>query len=349
MKEIFPIRLRNARKMRGLSYRKLSEAMGNAISPTALAKYEKGQMFPSSKVVIQLASALGMNIDDFFRPFSIEIDLSNVKYRKGSKLGAKDQEAINHKAAIHLEKYIEVERMCRENVEFAVKFPEIIVHNEEDACAVAARFRERFQLGTAPISAPIELLESAGAKIIEIEDAPDKFDGDTFTTDGIFVIVLNKMFTSERKRFSLFHEAGHKVMLFAKGVDEEKLCHIFANEVLLPSEVFRKMIGSKRHDVSLEELKDIQAQYGISVEAMMNKAFRMGIISENRYKTFCIKVRSNKSFQAKVRKEIFPEETSNRFNRLVFKLLANEEITESKCASLLDCSVEEVRKRLMLL
>ena len=349
MKEVFPIRLRNARKMRNLSYRKLSEAMGKSISSTALEKYEKGKMFPSSKVVILLASALGVSIDDLFRPFSIEIDLTNVKYRKGYKLGIKEQDAINHKAAIHLEKYIEVERMCGENVEFTVKFPEIIVHNESDACAVAARFRERFQLGIAPISSPIELLESAGAKIIEIEDAPDKFDGDTFTTDGIFVIVLNKAFTPERKRFSLFHEAGHKVMTFAEGVDEEKLCHVFANEVLLPSEVFRKMIGSKRHDVSLEELKDIQAQYGISVEAMMKKACQMGIISENRYKTFCIKIRSNKSFQKEVRKERFPKETSNRFNRLVFKLLANEEITESKCASLLDCSVEDVRKRLMLL
>ena len=313
MNTVFPIRLKNARKMRNLSYRSLSEAMGNAISSTALAKYEKGQMFPSSKIVIQLAAALGVSIDDLFRPFSIEIDLSNVKYRKGSKLGIKEQDAINHKAAIHLEKYIEVERMCGENVEFTTKFPEIIVRNESDACAVAARFRERFQLGMAPISSPIELLESVGAKIIEIEDAPDKFDGDTFTTDGIFVIVLNKTIPSERKRFSLFHETGHKVMTFAEGV------------------------------------KDIQVQYGISVEAMMKKACQMGIISENRYKTFCIKVKSNKSFQAKVREERFPKETSNRFNRLVFKLLASEEITESKCASLLGCSVEEVRKRLMLL
>ena len=104
MNTVFPIRLKNARKMRNLSYRSLSEAMGNAISPTALAKYEKGQMFPSSKIVIQLASALGVSIDDLFRPFFIEIDQSNIKYRKGSKLGVKEQEAIKHKAAIHLEK-----------------------------------------------------------------------------------------------------------------------------------------------------------------------------------------------------------------------------------------------------
>lgn len=66
MKDIFPIRLKNARKMRGMSLRKLSEEMNGEVSANALAKYEKGEIFPSSKVMIKLASALGLRIDDFF-------------------------------------------------------------------------------------------------------------------------------------------------------------------------------------------------------------------------------------------------------------------------------------------
>lgn len=347
--EVFSARLRNARKMRCLSYRGLSEAMSGQISPTALEKYEKGRMFPSSSAVVMLSSALGVRIDDLFRPFSVKIDMGDIKYRKRSSIGKKELEAINLKVADHLEKYIEVERMCGENKEFSIVFPEIVVHNEDDACAVASRFRETFKMGYAPISSPIEVLESAGAKIVELDDVSEKFDGDNFTTEGAFVIVLNRSFISERKRLSLFHETGHKVMSFAEGADEERLCTVFANEVLLPSEVFRKLVGNKRGDISLEELKDIQAQYGISIEAMMVKAMQAGIISKNRYQTFCIKVRSDKEFQKKVRASIYPEENSCRYNRLVFRLLANEEITESKCASLLGCSVQEVRERLTLL
>ena len=347
MNEIFPIRLKNARKMRGFSQQELSDAMKGFVSPNAIKKYEKGEMFPSSDVVIRLASALQIKIDDLFQPFTVKIDMSGIKYRKKSTLRKKDMEAINQIAAHHLEKYIEVERMCGESYNFSKSYRDMVVRDENDARSAASRFRQDFDLGNDPISNPIEILESAGAKIIEV-NASDRFDGDNFTTDGIFVIILNENFQSERKRLSIFHEAGHKVMSFAEGVDEEKMCNVFANEVLLPSEVFRKMIGSTRADVSLEELKDIQAQYGISVEAMMMKAKQLGIISENRYRTFCIKRNSNPHFKKKVQESIFPEERSNRFNRLVFKLLASEEITESKCASLLGCSIEDVRKRLML-
>lgn len=347
MNDIFPVRLKNARKMRGFSQQELSDAMQGFVSSNAIKKYEKGEMFPSSDVVIRLASALRVKIDDLFQPFAVKIDMSGVKYRKKSTLRRKDMEAINQIAAHHLEKYIEVERMCGENNNFNKNYSNMVVRDENDARSVAARFRQDFNLGNDPISNPIEILESAGAKIIEV-NASEKFDGDNFTTDGIFVIILNENLQSERKRLSIFHEAGHKVMSFAEGADEERMCNVFANEVLLPSEVFVRMIGRKRADVSLEELKDIQAQYGISVEAMMIKAKQLGIISENRYRTFCIKRNSNQYFKKKVQESIFPKERSNRFNRLVFKLLASEEITESKCASLLGCSIEDVRKRLML-
>lgn len=347
MNDIFPIRLKNARKMRGFSQQGLSDAMQGFVSPNAIKKYEKGEMFPSSEAVIRLASALQVKVDDLFQPFAVKIDMSGIKYRKKSTLRKKDMDSINQIAAQHLEKYIEVERMCGENHNFDKSYANMVVRDENDARSVASKFRQDFNLGSDPISNPIEILESAGAKIIEV-NASEKFDGDNFTTDGIFVIILNGNLQSERKRLSIFHETGHKVMSFAEGVDEEKMCNIFANEVLLPSEVFIKMIGRKRADVSLEELKDIQAQYGISVEAMMVKAKQLGIISENRYKTFCIKKSTSQYFKDKVQESIFHEEKSNRFNRLVFKLLASGEITESKCASLLGCPIEDVRKRLML-
>lgn len=52
-------------------------------------------------------------------------------------------------------------------------------------------------------------------------------------------------------------------MRFQDGADEERLCNIFANEVLLPVEVFIQKIGKIRKDISLIELKDIQCQFGI--------------------------------------------------------------------------------------
>lgn len=351
MKDIFPIRLKNARKMKGLSLRGLSEAMGGLVSATALKKYETGKMLPSSQVLIKLSSVLGIKVDYLFKPFAVKIDISDVKYRKRSSLRQKDIDSINLRTAYSLEKYIEVEQMCGADKHFDLSYSNIIVSTADDAIAVASRFRKDFNLGEDPISTPIEILESAGVKIIEVNDVPDEFDGDSFTVGGIFVIVLNRSFQPERKRLSLFHELGHKVMRFSTKVghtEEEKLCSIFANEVLLPSSVFINMMGRKRGDISLEELRDIQSLYGISVEAMMIKAYQIGIISERRYKHFCIKKNADQNFKRNVQASVFPDERSSRFNRLVFRLLANDEITESKCASLLECSIEDVKNRLML-
>lgn len=348
MKEIFSKRLINARKIRCMSLRMLSERMDGMVSANALKKYEKGEMLPSSRVLIKLSSALQMKIDDFFQPFSIgEIDLSEVKYRKRASLSKKEQESINAQSSLKLEKYIEVERMCGEDRPFFLNYYDDMVGSENDVLSIAARFRKDLNLGNAPISNPIEIFESIGVKIIEV-DVSSKFDGDSFTVNNIFVIVLNKAFKPERKRFSLFHEMGHKVMRFAEGVDEERFCNVFANEVLLPNDVFIQKIGRIRKDISLVELKELQRQYGISVEAMMVKARQVGIISKNRYESFYKHKNRVSTFKDKVEESVFPCEESNRYERLVFKLLANGEITESKCASLLDRKVVDVREDLNL-
>ena len=47
-KQIFARRLRQARAIRGFSLRDLSEALKNAVSHNALAKYENSEMMPGS-------------------------------------------------------------------------------------------------------------------------------------------------------------------------------------------------------------------------------------------------------------------------------------------------------------
>ena len=334
--------------MRGLSYRDLSDAMGGEISPTALEKYEKGRMFPSSRVMIMLSRSLKVSVDDFFRPFTVNVDLSQVRYRKKSSLGKRKQDAINSYASNELEKYLEVERMCGECICFSTDFHDVEVRNDNDALSIAARFRKILNLGESPISKPIEMLESSGVKIIEI-DAPRDFDADSFTIDGIFVIILNNTLQEERKRLTLFHEVGHKVMRFAEGADEERLCNVFANEVLLPSTVFIRKMGKIRKDISLVELKDLQGQYGISVDAMMVKARQIGMISKNRYVSFCKHKNAVKTFKEEVEESVFPKEHCGRYERMVFKLFANELISASKCASLLGRTISEVRDQLNLI
>ena len=214
---------------------------------------------------------------------------------------------------------------------------------------MAIRLRDDLRLGRDSISSPIELLESQGVRIVEI-DADEKFDGTSTMAGNVPVIVLNKAMIPERKRMTLFHELGHLLLHFPEDADKEKLCNVFANEVLIPSDVFMAMVGSSRRDISLPELRAIQMGFGVSVDALMVKANQLNIISASRLLGYYKKKNKVPNFKTEVQLSRYcNDEQSTRFNRLVFMALANELISFSKAASLLGKSIDEVRNELNLL
>src|SRR5271163_842002 len=97
----FPIRLKQARLMRGYSLRELSHKMGDAVSHVALTKYEDGAMKPSGQVLAALCSALGVSPDALFRPTSIIV--SKVSFRKQKAFGEKDTTALVERIRAYLE------------------------------------------------------------------------------------------------------------------------------------------------------------------------------------------------------------------------------------------------------
>jgi len=68
-------------------------------------------MLPDSKILIALANGLNVSIDYFFRPLNYK--LTNIEFRKKSKLLQNKQEQIKEKAIDYLERYIVFERKLR--------------------------------------------------------------------------------------------------------------------------------------------------------------------------------------------------------------------------------------------
>lgn len=348
MKNTFAQRLVNARKIRCVSQRELCDMLDGQISPTAIAKYEKGLMMPSSTVLILLSKALNMSLDYFFRPFSVKIDPSKFEFRKKSNLSAKKIESIKYTVCDEIDKYIEIEGILGSGTFFSIDYSNVLVECEHDSILLAKRLRDDLNLGSDAIVSAVELLESCGVKIIEI-DQDSKFSGTCIIAGTIPVIVINNNMSSERKRMTIFHELGHLLMHFSEGVDEERMCTIFANEVLVPSDNFKSILGASRHDISLVELQAIQREYGISIDALMAKAAQLNIITSGRYTAYHKKKNAVESFKVAVNKSLYPMEHTNRFERLVYRALASEVVTYSKAAALLNTSVSEVRDSLNLM
>ena len=323
--------------MKRLTMDELSRRTNGEVSKPNISKYEAGKMMPSSRVHILLAQALGMDFDYFFRPVTAQITRP-ADYRKKSKLSKGDENAINEEVKDKAERYLEIEDTLGISTDFDYNLSDIVVSNRNDVKRVVARIREDWHLGLGPLSNIIDLLESHGLRVIEIE-APDAFDGMCIFVNEKPMIVLNKHYTVERKRFTGLHEFGHSVMRMSDNLsDKEKegLCNYFAGEMLLSSEVLHQVFGTRINKVFLNEVGRLQTQFGISIDAIFHRLKDEHILSDSLHTKFYIKQNMNAKLKTWAKTSTYlGEETSYRFSRMVYRALAENLISEEKANEIL--------------
>ena len=346
-KAIFGKRLKSAREMKGLSMADLAGEMQDIVSRQAIYKYEAGKMLPDSTVLIKLAEVLGVNVDYLFRPFSIA--LSGIEFRKKAKMSEKARKSIQQQVMDHVERYFEIEDIAGIKRDVSSIRMDGIVRTREDAIKIAQKLREDWELGGDGITDVISLLEDKGIKVIEFNTTND-FDGLSGTAGDDIVIVLNSNISpTERKRFTALHELGHLIMKFDESVDDktkEKLCHAFASEFLIPSKVFKRILGDiSKSALNMVAFAEIQHNFGVSIDALIRKAEDESMIAGNRYKSYHIRKNTNPAFKQYVEKTRIEPETPNRFVSLVYDAYSKSLISVSKAAALLNVPVNEVLDR----
>ena len=346
-KAIFGKRLKSAREMKGLSMADLAGEMQDIVSRQAIYKYEAGKMLPDSTVLIKLAEVLGVNVDYLFRPFSIA--LSGIEFRKKAKMSEKARKSIQQQVMDHVERYFEIEDIAGIKRDVSSIRMDGIVRTREDAIKIAQKLREDWELGEDGITDVISLLEDKGIKVIEFNTTND-FDGLSGTVGDDIVIVLNSNISpTERKRFTALHELGHLIMKFDESVDDktkEKLCHAFASEFLIPSKVFKRILGDiSKSALNMVAFAEIQHNFGVSIDALIRKAEDESMIAGNRYKSYHIRKNTNPAFKQYVEKTRIEPETPNRFVSLVYDAYSKSLISVSKAAALLNVPVNEVLDR----
>ena len=108
---VFSQRLRQARILKKISMDQLVSMIGNSVSKQAISKYEAGKMMPNSTVLTALATALDVEPDYFFRPFTFDLNEFKVSFRKKSNTSAKDVNALKVQIQDEVERYLEVEKI----------------------------------------------------------------------------------------------------------------------------------------------------------------------------------------------------------------------------------------------
>ncbi len=352
MENVFANRLSSARKMAGMSLQDLENELSKIVSRQALHKYEQGKMKPDSEVLIALSNTLNVPLDYFYSIPSIEVELTNISYRKySSKLSKTEQLSVEEKAKENCERYLELEHLISPKDKPEYFIYDKIIENADDAEAAAKKLREVWSLGYDPIPDIVEMLEDKGYKVIEL-DVPDGFDGMKADVDGKKIIVLKKSKKQNedvvRKRFTALHELAHHSLKFSKKLtdkQEETLCHTFACAVLYPADMARKELSKDRFHFYQNELQLIKERWGISFPAIFSRALHLGIITEYIYRRFNVGYKERK-LHLNEPGRFLSKEKPVRLERLIYLGLSKEIISVNEAAFFAGKTVGEFRKQL---
>ncbi len=349
--KIFAQRLKQARILKKMSMDQLVANIGGIISKQSISKYEAAKMMPNSTVLAALATALDVNVDYFFRPFTFDVNQLKVSFRKKSDTSMKDINSLKVQIQDDVERYLEIEEILGKEKQSAPQIECGQLSSPSQMRELANKLRNIWKLGDDAIGNVQDILEMHGLKVICIE-GPKGFDGVSGIINGSnYVVVLNRCQEHvERRRFTALHELGH--LLFDKHFSDtltlrerEKLCDAFASEMLLPSSILQEMF-SPNEKISTSEVRQLQMVYGISFDAIMHKLHELGIINDSKYKTYCIRKNQNEALKRFVEDSCYNEAFTTKFETMVYAAAAKDLISISKAASLLHSSVSKVRNHL---
>lgn len=348
---VFAQRLKQARILKKFSMDQLVSSIGGVVSKQAISKYESAKMMPNDSVLVALATALDVDIDYFYRPFSFDLEEFQVSFRKKSNTSVKDVNALKVRIQDEVERYLEIEEILGKDKNTVQPQDGEQLSTSAQMRQLASQLREDWHLGYDAIGNVQDVLEDHGIKVVCTE-APKGFDGVSGVVNGKdYIVVLNStQLHVERRRFTALHELCHLLYnrRFSPSLtlrEKEKLCDAFASEMLLPTRMLQSVF-SPGEKISTSEVRQLQMVYGISFDAIMHKLNEIDIVSDSKYKTYCIRKHQNEALRRIAEDTCYQEVFSTRFETMVYAAAAKDLISTSKAASLLHSSVSTVRKHL---
>ena len=332
--------LKRIRLLKSLSLKKAGEMLN--MSATAISKYEKGEILPSSAKIIEFANTYNVKALDIIKTYKTP-EMKFTSFRKKKRLTGQKFELLEKEIKIEISKYLEVKELNNLNTS-DIKLKKYFCKTEEDAENAAREFRDYMKMSNKqPLPELINILENLGITIVQIKDKNNMFsdfDGLSEIINKIpIIVVLDNIADGARQRFTIAHELGHLLLdISGSKTDEEKLCNRFASALLMPKEAVINEFGLLRKNISFYELDAFKKEYKVSYTAIIYRLKDLDIISEYLYKKLSIYLsqRIGKNDRDPIEPEI-----SYEYKKTVYKLEADEIISVNKACELLGVTEDE--------
>ena len=260
------------RRAADVTQEQMAEKLG--ITQVALSRYENNLRTPDAEMIEKLSSELGVTAEflthDFRMRGAIAAD-AHMRRQKAAKASDwKRVEAQLNALRMHSAYLFDRVPMNPENRLITVD-PDI-----HDPIAAAQMLRAGWRMPIGAVRDLVRWIESAGILVIERDMGTHRVDGMSQWAAEHPVILINSSLPTDRKRLTLTHELGHLVMHTNYGdADAEDQANSFAAEFLMPDQV----VAPQLRALSLGKLAALKGEWGVSMQALIERAYRIGKVS----------------------------------------------------------------------
>jgi Zn-dependent peptidase ImmA (M78 family)/transcriptional regulator with XRE-family HTH domain len=266
-------RLRQARELTGLTQEELCAVAG--IPQPRLSGAERYGQDLTESVMIHIAAATGFPLSFFeTQPALLISDPPHFRAQGGAT--AMQIKQARRAGEVVAEQALAMRSRLRPP---RLRMPVEATRPELAAGALRAAFGVS---ATEPIKDLPLLAERNGLLVVGAPLAAFKKDAFSLWTDEVPIIVLLSTQAGDRQAWSTAHELGH--LLLHRGLTPQRTLEDEANEFAMH---FLLPLGSLRRDLSahptLQEFVLLKRRWGVSVQALIRAAHRIGVVDDDRY------------------------------------------------------------------
>lgn len=260
------------RRAAGLTQGQLAERVG--ITQATLSRYENDLRDVDGDAMEKLATALGVSTAFLQHDFQMEGALAADAHMRRQKTAR----PADWK---HYESRLNAHRMHSSFLLHRVPMHpknHVIQIDPDDTPPddAAAMLRAGWRMPVGSVRNLVRWIESAGIIVLEEDFGTARIDGMSQWAGDHAVILVNSSRPVDRRRWTLAHELGHLVLHGQYvGMDVEEQANAFAAAFLMPEAA----IGPDLRNLTLGKLLDLKAVWGVSMQALHERAFQLGKVT----------------------------------------------------------------------
>jgi Zn-dependent peptidase ImmA (M78 family)/DNA-binding XRE family transcriptional regulator len=294
-----------ARELRGLPQRELASEL--ELQQGSLSKIESGDIPIGPIALATLARKLNLPESFFSQTDTVfPFGSSTFYHRKQQSLTSTDLRKIQARINIHrfhvakLVRATDLDRRC--------KFRRFDI--QEHRCKireVANLIRAAWRIPPGPIPDMIRTIEDAGGIVIRFDFGTARLFGVSEwipPAPPLFFLNSNPEISADRDRFTLAHELAHILLHELPTLTMEEEADLFAGEFLMPEREIRVHLHPPLKLLRLVELKK---HWKVSIQSLIENAFRLGVINERQRQYLWIQL-SSKGYRLREPVELVREQ-----------------------------------------